>query len=131
MKLQGYRDEFGVFSGKASDVSRQLAFAGIALIWIFKIDSSGHTTVPPKLIWPGVLIVASLTLDLFQYFVGSVIWRCYYRALEKRGTREDVELPLHDEWRELSITGLFFLKVACVIAAYGFILVFLFDTLAS
>jgi len=36
MNLQDYRDDFYTYSGKASDISRQLAFAGIAIIWIFK-----------------------------------------------------------------------------------------------
>jgi hypothetical protein len=36
MKLQDYRNDFYLFSGKASDISRQLAFAAIAIIWIFK-----------------------------------------------------------------------------------------------
>ena len=38
MKLSDYRETYYEFSGKASDVTRQLAFAGIAIVWIFKIE---------------------------------------------------------------------------------------------
>jgi len=36
MKLAQARGHYEYFSGKASDISRQLGFAGIALIWVFK-----------------------------------------------------------------------------------------------
>ena len=53
MKLQGYRADFYTYSGKASDLSRQLAFAGIALIWLFKKDDAGRLSIPPDLVMPG------------------------------------------------------------------------------
>ena len=65
MNLQDYRDDFYTYSGKASDISRQLAFAGIAIIWIFKkkVPATG-LTVPSELILPGILIVLALGVDL-------------------------------------------------------------------
>jgi hypothetical protein len=44
MKVEEYWKISNEFSGKASDISRQLAFAAIAVIWLFKIDtqSSSH-----------------------------------------------------------------------------------------
>ena len=35
-KIEDYREDFYFFTGKASEVNRQLAIAGIAVIWIFK-----------------------------------------------------------------------------------------------
>lgn len=35
MTLSDYLASYYELSGKASDVSRQLAFAGIAVIWVF------------------------------------------------------------------------------------------------
>src|SRR6478672_3157292 len=37
MKLSKYRETGEYFSGKASEIVRQLILAGIAIIWVFKI----------------------------------------------------------------------------------------------
>jgi hypothetical protein len=51
MKVEEYWKISNEFSGKASDISRQLAFAAIAVIWLFKIDTpTGNITIPPDLI---------------------------------------------------------------------------------
>ena len=46
--LKDYRADFYTFTGKASDITRQLAFAGIALIWIFKTDRTGTFRYPSR-----------------------------------------------------------------------------------
>lgn len=130
MKLQGYRDAFYTFSGKASDLTRQLAFAAIALIWIFKSDVAGRLSIPSALIYPGVFIVISLILDLAQYCVGSMIWRYFYRAREKEGVSEEAEIQ-HDLALEYPIYVFFVLKVVCVVIAYVGILLFLIRILDS
>lgn len=81
MILQDYRETFYTFSGKASDLNRQLAFAGIAIIWLFKKDNLAGLSIPRELLWPGVLIVLSLGLDMLHYVVASVIWRYFYSQL--------------------------------------------------
>jgi hypothetical protein len=126
VKLAEYRKTFYEFSGKASDVSRQLAFAGIAIIWLFKSDlpGEGHSTIPHALIFPGILIVTALAADLLQYILASLIWRLYYRYLEKRRVPPDAETQ-HSPWLEIPITALFWAKVFLVILAYIFILLFL------
>ena len=126
VKLAGYRQTFYEFSGKASDVSRQLAFAAIAVIWLFKSDApgGGHLTIPRALILPGALIVTALAADLLQYIMASLIWRIYYRYLEKKRVPPDVDTQ-HSPWLEIPITALFWIKVFLVIAAYIFILLFL------
>ena len=68
MKIQDYRNDFYTFSGRASDLNRQLAFAAIAVIWLFKRDSGGGVlTIPSELVLPGVLVVVSLMLDMLHY----------------------------------------------------------------
>lgn len=126
MKLAEYRKTFYEFSGKASDVSRQLAFAAIAIIWLFKTDlpGGGHLTIPHALIFPGILIVTALAADLLQYILASLIWRLYYRYLEKKRLPHDEDIQ-HSPWLEIPITALFWVKVFLVILAYIFILSFL------
>ena len=35
-KLSEFKEDYYHFTGKLSDINRQIAFAGIALIWVFK-----------------------------------------------------------------------------------------------
>ena len=121
--VQDYLKDFYEFSAKASDVSRQLAFAAIAVIWLFKTDSpTGQINIPPDLIWPGILIVAALAADLLQYVAGSLIWGSYARYLERKHLRG---VERHNKWLPLPIWGLYVIKIALVIGAYILILLFL------
>jgi hypothetical protein len=124
VKLQDYRETSYEFSGKASDLSRQLAFAAIALIWVFKIDVAGQPAIPSGLILPSVLVVTSLTLEMLQYCAGWLIWRHAYRSKEKAGVAEDVELDHSPGW-ELTIVTFFVLKIICILVAYIWIFFFL------
>ena len=130
MKLQDYRDTFYTFSGKASDLNRQLAFAAIALIWLFKKDVAGQPAIPHQLILPGALVAASLTLDMLHYCVASFIWRRFYTRKEKEGVSEGAQLD-HDASLERPIWIFFVLKIVCVVAAYLFILIFLISRLTQ
>ena len=127
MKIQEYRDAFYVFSGKVSDITRQLAFAGIAVIWLFKKDVSGIPKIDEALVLPGLLIVISLSCDLLQYSVGALIWRCVYRYKEKAGVSEDVDVK-HSSSLELPIYCFFVIKVCSLIASFALIGSFLFST---
>jgi len=65
---EGY-DRSGEASDKSSEINRQLAFAGIAIIWVFRTDSGGRQIVPEELFLPGLLLVLSLSFDLLQYVI--------------------------------------------------------------
>jgi hypothetical protein len=120
MKLSDYRDTFYTFSAKASDLTRQLAFAGIAIIWLFKKEATSGFSIPEPLLLPGLLIVVSLALDLLHYCLASVIWRIFYRRKEKEGTSEDQRIT-HNIWWELPIWLIFLLKIAVIAVAYIFL----------
>jgi hypothetical protein len=128
MNLQGYRETFYTFSGKTSDLTRQLAFAAIAIIWIFKSDVAGRFNLPAALVCPGVFVVLALIFDLAQYCAASIIWRRFYRAKEREGVSEEAEIQ-HDATLEVPIYSLFVIKVVCVIIAYAGILLFLLRVL--
>ena len=117
MKLQDYREDFYTYSGKASDLSRQLAFAGIAIIWLFKKDTVPGLSIPRELLLPGLFIVSSLTLDMLHYGLGSLIWRSFYRSKEKIGLPEDKDIH-HSIWLEIPLLILFVAKILFVLAAY-------------
>jgi hypothetical protein len=129
VKLNDYRQDFYTYSGKASDLSRQLAFAGIALIWLFKSESAGQFAIPRSLITPSIFIVCALAFDMLHYVMASVIWRWFYRSKEKAFVSEDADLPPHSVALEAPIWIIFCLKIAFVLLAYVWIFSFLLATL--
>jgi|RhiMetdeSRZDD1v2_1073273.scaffolds.fasta_scaffold195909_4 hypothetical protein len=115
--LKDYRATFYEFTGKASDISRQLAFAGIALIWIFKSERTGSFAIPQDLVRPGILIIASLALDLVQYCIASVTWFFFYRTKELAYIGEDEDLT-HSPLLEVPMHMIFWGKIGCILTAY-------------
>ena len=100
----------------ASDITRQLAFAAIAVIWLFKTGApAGQITVPSVLIFPGILIVAALAADLLQYVVASLIWGGYAYYLERKHIPG---VERHSNWLPLPMWVLFGIKIVLVIWAY-------------
>ena len=57
MKLKDARDLYYFYSGKTSDLVRQLGLAAIAVIWIFKFEVGGTPKIPNDLGLPLALIV--------------------------------------------------------------------------
>jgi hypothetical protein len=96
MKLEDTRKAYQEYSKAASDVTRELAFAGIAVIWIFRITNaaSGVPGIPATLHLPLVLFVVALGLDLLHYATGTVIWGTFGRFKERQEgvTRDTVFL---------------------------------------
>jgi hypothetical protein len=84
MKLQDYRETYYEFSSTASEVARKLSFAGIALIWLFKIESLPIPKIPHELILPTGLLALSLSFDLLQYILASAIWGIFQWYQEKK-----------------------------------------------
>ena len=134
---------------RPSEIVRQLALAGIAVIWIFKTVQS---QIPPELVLPLALIAVTLVLNFFQYFLAAIIWGLFSRHQEKVAdkdaisTRKHVHRRLHINTRglqvpkseavafefqaprELNWPGIacFYFKAASLITAYGFIFKYLY-----
>jgi hypothetical protein len=119
MKLSEYRECYRDYSAKASELSRTLAFAGIALIWFFRLDVKPVPKVPNALLLPLCALVLALALELFQYAWASFVWWAFHRWHEYRlkDPDDDPELS-HSEWLSKPIHFLFWAKVACVLFAY-------------
>jgi hypothetical protein len=94
MKLRDARNAYEQFSGKASDLVRQLSLAGVGLIWVFR-SGAGATDAPlllaPELLRAAVFIFLALLFDLLQYLLGTAIWGIYHRYKERKGTQESSE----------------------------------------
>ena len=124
MKLKDCRDAYNLFSSKASDITRNLGLAGIAIIWIFRETNADRATVPEALIPVGIFLLFGLAFDFLQYVTATVVWGCYHRYKEQRVAEEDEFLaPRQINWA----TNTFFaLKTIAIAMAYiGFIRFFI------
>jgi hypothetical protein len=123
MKLSEYRKTYYDLSAKASDVARQLAFAGIAIIWIFKLDSKPIPVIPKQLIMPAALLACAFASDLLHYIVATFIWGNFQWRKERKKkdgeTDPDLIAPRCLNWPGL---GFFSLKLLFVALAYYFII---------
>ena len=123
--LKDFRDSYSELSGIASEVSRQLGFAGIAVIWLFKADLSNLTfALAPELYYAGIFILLSLALDLLQYLFGSLIWGAFWRYKERNGATDNTKItaPFYFNWPAIVC---FWTKLVFMVVAYFFLLKFL------
>lgn len=115
MKLSDAREAYYNYSGQLSSVSRQLCFAGIAVVWLLK----GEGNLPGGLWLPLVFFVVSLALDLLHYLLASIVWSNVARVYEKRlGVDDDAkfECKKYVNWPALFC---FYPKAVCCVAAYA------------
>ena len=92
MKLSGFRETADYYTGKVSEINRQLAFVGIAVVWIFKRIENNIIHIPDELILPLLLFTITLFFDLLHYILGSIIWSVFHRNQERKHKNEDDEV---------------------------------------
>lgn len=123
--LEHYRKAYYDYSRKLSDVSRNLAFAGIAVIWIFRVEAVSTSKLPNHLLWPITFLVASLGLDLLHYISSTTAWGFFQWFKEKKlgpNDKTEFDAPRILNWLPL----LFFAgKVVAVVIGYIFLLSYL------
>ena len=109
---------------------RQLDFAGIAVIWIFKIgkDEAGGVHFSKTLLWPLALFVLSLAFDLLQYVYKSAFLGILNHRSWNKYHNEEKDLKFSERWNWPTI-GCFWIKTLLLCAAFGFLLTFLFKEL--
>jgi hypothetical protein len=122
--LKDFRDYYYDHSAKASEIQRQIAFAGIAVIWIFRTGSGVDYRIPLQLITSTILFVASLASAFLQYLTASIMWGLYTRIKELKGITDtdDFKAP---RWINWPGNTFFFLKFLFVIIAYYMLLKYL------
>jgi hypothetical protein len=125
MKLSGYLEAFYDASEKLSEINRQIAFAGIALIWIFKEGQAPDFKIQTELILPAIFFVGALALDITQYAYKTLFWHFFHRHHEKKvEVGEDPEI-LAPPNANVPTWILFGLKVALVVVSYVMIFFYL------
>jgi hypothetical protein len=131
MNLSEARGHYYFFSGKLSDVNRQLCFAGIAVVWIFAIkDSTGHITLPGELTRPLYCFVLGLSFDLVHYAISALSWGVLQRCKEVEGTSETADFLAPAYVNRIPIL-MVFLKVLSNMAGYVLMIIYMSKTVFS
>jgi hypothetical protein len=108
-----------------NEISRQIAYAGIALIWVFRVTGPGQVHIPKLLFISGFFLILCLFFDYLQYIVGAITYQIYGTYKEKQVTAsETFQQPdslLHP------MDALFFLKIIAAIIGYIFAMKYLLD----
>lgn len=132
MTLKEIRDDYVRYSANVSELSRNLSYAGIGVIWIFKQTSSGGlslfmNSIPEVLRLPLILFIVVLFLDLSQYVIQTAIWYPYYLKNKKKHANENEEDVILNEPEIYSAIPwcLWIIKLVIVVAAYVLMGVFL------
>lgn len=103
-------------TGRASDVGRQLGFAGLAVVWILR-EATGNP-IGPTLVAPLLWLVASLALDLLQYVWCSFIWTMFYNYQFEKHKSDDAKIDIPDSINWISYLC-FWLKILFLILGWG------------
>jgi hypothetical protein len=118
--LDRYDEAKQFYSGKASDVVRSAAFAGVALVWALRAPTT--STLQRPLLHAATLFAATIALDVLQYVAGTIIWTGFYWFREWKDNLGTPEPPGHRPSLHVPIYLFFVLKV--VAAAWGYVVVF-------
>lgn len=131
MRLADCREAYQYNSGQTSSNVRQLGFAALAAIWLFKDISTEDTIgLPLALWWVGFLSIGALLFDFFQYLWNSIAWGQFHRKQELSGVSQDIEF-LAPVWINWPGIALFTIKVSSIILCYIVLLMFLWITIKS
>ena len=129
MTLSEIREDYEELSGLLSKFNRQLAFAGIGIVWLFRTtDASNSTSIAPEMLTPVLCFVISFAFDLLQYFWQSYAWYIYYWYKHGKGSHEEDEMN-EPEWPNMIAWGFFTIKVCALIAAYIHLGLYLYSPL--
>lgn len=127
MTFDDWRKEADFFTGKLSDITRYLAFSGIAVVWIFRSQDLNNLIpedLEPVLFW----LVLALIFDIVQYLYGSLVWSIYIRKHEYLKTKNDKQIEPHIMWKLITFIP-FLAKVYALIHGYLILLCFLYNRL--
>jgi hypothetical protein len=127
MKISKMREDYDYFTGKVSEIVRQLNLAGVAIIWIFRVGKeTGGVQYAASLKWVLGLFVLSLAFDLLQYIYQSVVWgslNTHYYRLHKN---EEKDIKVSGAWNYIALV-FFWLKAVLTMVSYVLLFKFIYE----
>lgn len=130
MSLKLIQDRYTYYTNTASTLCRQLGFAGIAVIWVFRHDVPGAYAIPEGLYLPSIAILTALTLDIIHYLAGATIWSYWLNLKDAEGATRDIQFEMPKSYHR-PVQFLFYAKIFSMVFAYCLILTFLYQEIQS
>jgi len=128
MKLEEIAQTYESYTKGASEGARSLSFAGIAVVWLFKVEQNGAIHLDQALIYAGMFFVVALALDMLHYIVGTIVFQIFGNIRHKlHGAARDAENPNYVNW---PMDALFWSKLTAVLAGYVLLLAAIYGKLA-
>jgi len=136
IKLNDIRNDFYDASQTLSTINRQIAFAGIGIVWVFVKTIDGKLVFDNLLLFVMLFFVIALLLDILQYAYKTIFLELFRRYHEKKfdskGYEKDNVLDefvvLNNNWNYPTWI-LFFLKIISVGIGYFKLLFFMLHNL--
>jgi amino acid transporter len=125
MKLSEFRKVSNDYTSKASEITRQLSLAGIAIIWLFKNPDRDENLLHPNLKCSLLLLSFALFFDLVQYIAGGITWIVFFRKQEKKYI-DDTSDPEIKAPTTMSIPIYIFYALKIILMLISYILIFLY-----
>jgi len=130
IKLKKILDDFDKASGTLSTINRQIAFAGVGIVWIFVKTTDEKLLIDNTLLYAMMFFVAALLFDIVQYAYKTIFFECFRRYHEKKfdkpynGNVLEENVELSNRWN--FPTWIFFgFKILFVVIGYCFLLCFI------
>ncbi|MFJ9021606.1 hypothetical protein ACIRPU_16755 [Streptomyces sp. NPDC102259] len=129
MNLETGRDAYYKAADAVNQQVRQLALAGIAVVWLLAGGlQSSKINLNDTLLAAGICLISALALDLLHFVFKTATFAIWVRVkeVEKRGNDKGKNVDKEDigdapDFILPTLWVLFYLKVAAIGAAYGLI----------
>lgn len=130
--LKEWREDYENTTGTISEIVRNLMFAGIGVIWIFRVEGAVEHILPNTLFIALGLIVFGLITDLIQYIWKALNIYIFYEINDKKYNKgkltdtdiEDIKFPAYIE---VGTWFFFFSKIFILFLSYWQIAKYLLD----
>ena len=119
MKLVEYRDDFYHFTKEISYLTRNLGLAGVAIVWLFKVDvnETHQYKLSNDFYWSLFFFICTLALDFLHYAIQAATWAIFYYVNKARGVNDDQDV-IRQNYLVVLPWVLFALKVISVVIAF-------------
>jgi hypothetical protein len=120
MKLRNYLETSRDYTDKASNISRQLNFAGIGIVGLILFFNKSAGINNSIILLTLISISISLFTDFLQYAVGAFLWKNFYLNKINKGIKPDanVDFEEEDEWRKNRINIFYYVKFIFLVISY-------------
>lgn len=125
MKLKDLKGEFYYFTGELTKIIRNMAFSGIAIVWILKSADENVIYIDKMLIIVILSFISVLIFDFLQYLYQAIFWSIYYRYQEKKDFNLEREVTF-STYCNLPSWIFFTLKIISLVVGFGYLFIYLY-----